>query len=125
MADPIKNTAPAPVVDIFAAPEAIGDTKSHRLASPHNLTVDVDPAYAGEYELTIGTFRIGDEVLRGRQYRPETTKVNGQDVTKEVLAQDGAKLRLGAIDAFRMLSAGVVKRIDGKRPDRIEQTVAA
>ena len=94
-----------------AAPEIIGDEKKHLFVSPHDLTEDVDPAYAGEYELIHGCIRIpvsdgkGGFVQRGRVYRK------------------GAKLRLSALDAHRMLQVGVVKRTDGLRPDRVEKPV--
>ena len=105
-----------------AAPEVIGDGKQHLFVSPHDLTEDVDPNYAGDYELTHGTIRIpsydgkGELLPRGKVYRA------------------GAKLRLGAIDAYRFLLAKVVKRIDNKTPNEIDverelaaksQTVAA
>ena len=105
-----------------AAPEILGDGKEHLFVSPHDLTEDVDPNYAGDYELTHGTIRIpsydgkGELLPRGKVYRA------------------GAKLRLGAIDAYRFLLAKVVKRIDNKTPNEIDverelaaksQTVAA
>ena len=96
-----------------ALPEIVGDEKAHLFVSPHDLTEDVDPAYAGEYELIHGCIRIpvadgkGGFVQRGKVYRK------------------GAKVRLGALDAHRMLQVGVVKRIDGKHPNSVEKTEAA
>ncbi len=129
MADPKNDTKNDAAIikqleheQLHAAPQAIGDAASHRLSSPHDLTENVDPAFAGDYELTVGTFRIADRIYRGRQYKQVTEIVNGKEATKEVQASDGAKLRLGAIDAFRMLAAKVVRRIDGKQPAVIEAT---
>ena len=91
-----------------AAPEVIGDGKQHLFVSPHDLTEDVDPRYAGDYELTHGTIRIaqhdakGELLPRGKVYRT------------------GAKLRLNALDGYRFLLAKVVKRIDGKTPDETD-----
>lgn len=97
-----------------AAPEVIGDAKDHLFVSPHDLKEDVDEKYAGDYELTHGTIRIpqldakGELLPRGKVYRA------------------GAKLRLGALDAYRFMIAKVVKRIDGKSPDEtdVEREVA-
>ena len=94
-------------------PEILGNESDHVFVSPHDLTEDVDPNYAGDYELIHGCVRIpqsdgkGGFTQRGKTYRK------------------GAKLRLGALDAHRFLQAGVVKRIDGKRPDRVEKLEVA
>lgn len=99
------KVALAPALD--APPQIIGDEKEHLFVSPHDMTEDIDPAFAGEYELTHGNIRIpvadgkGGWLPRGKVYRA------------------GAKLRLGAIDAYRFLESGVVKRIDGRTPDRV------
>ena len=90
-----------------AAPQIISDDKEFLSVSPHDMNEDVDPAYAGDYVLTHGVVRIpvpdgnGGFVARGKVYRT------------------GAKLRLGALDAYRFLESGVVRRIDGKMPNKV------
>lgn len=102
-AAPRERAVPAP----DAAPQLISDDKEFLSVSPHDMTEDVDPAYAGDYQLTHGVVRIpvpdgnGGFVARGKVYRT------------------GAKLRLGALDAYRFLASGVVKRIDGKMPNKV------
>lgn len=83
-------------------PEIIGEARAHRLTDPHKLPEDVDPAWAGDYELTLGRVRLGDAIYT-----------------------EGAQMRLGAIDGHRFTALGVVKRIDGKRPDRVEKPEVA
>ena len=103
-----KDEAAAVKAKLFADPELLGDSNAHLLASPHDLSDDINVDWAGDYELTHGQIRLperdekGDFKPRGRVYKT------------------GARLRLGAIDAFRFMTAGVVKRIDGKKPNKIE-----
>ena len=125
-----------------AFPEVLGDEKENIYVSAHDLTTDVDPAYEGEYQLIHGCIRIpvsdgkGGFIVRGKVFRgpqyedvfdengkPVIDKKTGKQAQKQIT--QGAKLRLNALDAYRMLQVGVVKRIDGKRPDRIEKTEAA
>lgn len=96
-------------MDKNAPPRPLGSTKEHLVVSPHDLTEDVDPAYAGEYELIHGTIRVptyddkGELLPGGKTYRA------------------GQRFELNAIDAHRMLQLQVVKRVDGKRPDTAER----
>ncbi len=123
-AAPTEKTHP----ELFAAPKPIGDQHAALLKSAHDLATDVDPAWAGDYELVIGTIRIGQGenavVYRGPQYEDyeEVVQTRGSVQTivkKQRKLTDGAKLRLGAIDAFRFMQAGTVRRIDGKKPDSL------
>lgn len=86
-----KKDAPAEG-DEAKLPEPVGDAKAFLVRSSHDTT-EIDPAYAGLYELTHGNVRLGTEFY-GK----------------------GVKLNLGHLDGYRMLKAGVVKRADGKLP---------
>lgn len=84
---------------VDAPPEILGDPNEHRVEDPHKLPEDVDPAWAGEYELTLGRVRIGTAIYT-----------------------EGARMRLCAADGARFSALGVVKRTDGKRsPDDVKR----
>lgn len=92
----------------YTEPKPIGDTRKFALSSPHDLTEDVDPEYAGEYELVHGTIRV-----------PMRDEAGVLLPTSRVFKK-GQRFELSAIDAHRMLQLKVVKRVDGKRPDSAE-----
>jgi hypothetical protein len=94
-----------------APPQIVGDEKEHLFVSPHDLSEDVDPNYAGEYELIHGTVRL--PVSDGK----------GGFIPRGKVVRAGAKLRLSALDAHRFLEAKVVKRIDGRTPDKVDARV--
>lgn len=103
-------------IEHTGAPELVGNEKHHVLSSPHDLTEDVDAAYAGEYMLTVGTLRIPQYDSKG-ELLPRGKVLIGNP-------KDGPRLKLNAVDAHRFLIAGTARRVDGKRPDRVERAEA-
>lgn len=107
MSDPTEKTPPAPKraePAMDAAPQLVDELAAKTFAAPTaELPTDVDPDYAGVYEITHGAICI-------RRFDAQKNLVSK-------FYRKGVRVHLSAIDGERLLALGTAKRVDGKRPD--------